>query len=401
MALRVDAFQAEEIALAGWAQAIKHSALQEMLAKASAPGILSFALGLPAQELFPTEALAHAATQVLAADRRALQYSPPHRPLKSHIVNLMAERGVTCTEEQVFLTAGAQQGMNLLARLLLEPAGQVIFEELSYTGFQQVIEPYQPEMLTVSTNGASGMALDEVERLLEDGARPSLIYAISDGHNPLGVSLSAESRRRLAELARHYRVPIMEDDAYGFLHYEDQVLPPLRALDERWVFYVGSFSKILAPSLRVGWLIVPEALQEKLAIVKEAADINSHTFTQRVITAFLDAGCLPAHIDLLRREYRARRNTMLQALQEHLSGQARWNVPSSGLFVWVELDKGRDTGKLLKVALEAEQIAFIPGRAFSIHNRPGAAHCLRLNFSNCPAQRIEEGIARLARVLQV
>jgi 2-aminoadipate transaminase len=389
---------ADELTLADWTQTIKQSALQELLRVASQPGILSLALGLPAPELFPAADYARAVERVLAHDPVALQYGPPFRPLKSHIVGLMARRGVACREEQVFLTAGAQQGVSLLARLLLNPGGQVLFEETIYSGFQQAVEPFQPEVLTVPTDPESGMDVEAVESLLRGGARPAFIYAISNGHNPLSVNMSAEKRARLVELAEEYRVPVVEDDPYGFLFYE-QTPAPLRALSEEWVFYVGSFSKILAPSLRVGWVILPESLVYKIAALKEGSDIDTSTFAQRSISAYLDAGHLDAHLAGLRRAYGERRDAMVRALAEHFPAEARWRVPASGVFVWVELPRGADTGELLRVSVERERVAFIPGHAFGVMGSRRAANCLRLNFSNSDPRRIEDGVARLGRVL--
>ena len=391
---------AEGLALAPWAEHTRRSALQEMLAIAARPGLLSFALGLPARELFPTREFESAAAHVLAAEPHALQYHPPLQSLKARVVELMARRGVVCRPEQVFLTAGAQQGMNLLARLLLDTSSQVLLEEVAYPGFRQVIEPYQPELLTVTTDRATGMDVDEVEALLEAGARPALIYAVPEGHNPLGVSLSQEKRVRLVRLARRFGVPVVEDDAYGFLSYEGEALPPMRALDDEVVLYVGSFSKILAPALRAGWLVVPESLIPKLSIVKEASDIDTTTFSQHVVNAYLEAGHLPAHLSLLRREYGARRDAMLRALEEHFPAGCRWVKPPSGVFVWVELPEAVDTYELLKAAVEVEQVAFIPGSAFYGGARAGEPRAMRLNFSNCTPERIGEGIRRLARILQ-
>jgi 2-aminoadipate transaminase len=398
--LEITSLPRAEFPLAGWASATKRSALQQMLSEASRPGILSFALGLPAAELFPTDAFARSVAHVLANDGRALQYGPPFQPLKAHVVALMAQRGVMCREENVFLTAGAQQGLSLLARLLLEPGGQVLVEEMTYTGFQQVLEPFQPEILTVPTDPDTGIDVDAVEHLLACGKRPSLIYTVADGHNPLGVSMSQSKRACLAELAREYRIPVIEDDPYGFICYGDRPNPPMRALEERWVLYVGSFSKILAPALRVGWIVVPEELIPKLSIIKESSDIDTNTLSQRAITNYLDEQHLPAHLAQLRREYRVRRDTMLSALAEHFPAGARWKEPTSGLFIWVKLPGDVDTGEVLKVAIETEQVAFIPGRAFSVVPRQRGTNCLRLNFSHSSAERTTDGIARLARVLR-
>jgi 2-aminoadipate transaminase len=373
--------------------------MQRMLSIASRPGAISFALGLPAPELFPVEAIDEAARSVLAGDRRALQYGPTSGRLRRQIVELMAQRGVSCREEQVFLTTGAQQGVNLLAHLLLDRGGQVIVEEMIYPGTRQVLELFQSDVLTVPTDLETGMDVDAVERLLAGGARPAFIYAIADGHNPLGVSMSAPKRARLVELARRYRVPVVDDDPYGFLRYDSSCAPSLRALDEEWVLYVGSFSKILAPTLRVGWLVLPESLIPQLSIVKEAADIDTSTFTQRVVSAFLDAGAVEDHLQRLHDEYRARRDSMLHALEGSLRPGARWTKPSAGFFVWVELPGELDMLRLLEDSIEVENVAFIPGEAFSLSEGRGGAPSMRLNFSHNPPARIGEGVERLARLL--
>jgi 2-aminoadipate transaminase len=385
--------------LAGWARGLKRSAMQEMLVATSRSGILSFALGLPAVELFPTTALAEAAERVLAANPVALQYHPPLKSLKQHVRELMKRRGVNCREEQIFLTAGAQQGMSLLSHLLLEPGCSVVTEELIYPGFQQVLEPFQPKLLTVSTDAETGMDVDAVERYLRGGERPRFIYAITDGHNPLSVRLHPSKRTRLVELAERYRVPIIEDDAYGFLCYENP-LPPLRALSDASVFYVGSFSKILAPSLRAGWLVVPEELILPLSVIKESTDIDAAPLSQHIVNAYLDTGQLSAQIETLRSQYGLRRDVMLRALEENFPEKARWTKPDCGFFVWVELPPTVDVDKLFRKAIDDEHVAFIPGYAFSVKNKLPPSPSMRLNFSHPPAARIEEGIRRLARGLK-
>lgn len=385
--------------LAAWAQRTKPSELQRMLALASGPGILSLALGLPAPELFPVAEIEQAASSVLENETRALQYGPPLQSLKGHIVELMSQRGVECRESQVFLTTGAQQGLNILSRLLLDPGAQMLTEELSYPGFRQAIEPYQPEVLTVPTDLETGMDVDEVEWLLTNGAKPAFIYVVTEGHNPLAVSLSREKRQRLVRLARDFRVPLVEDDPYGLLEYEGKMEPPLRAHAADWVFYVGSFSKILAPALRVGWIIAPESLMPTLSIIKEASDIDTSTFGQRIVSAFIDAGHLRAHVEKLRAEYRSRRDSMLRALNEHFPAQARWRRPSSGVFTWVDLPKGLDVSELLRLSIEEERVAFIPSDAFALGIN-SQTHGIRLNFSHRSPAVIEEGIARIARILK-
>jgi len=388
-----------EIPLANWARTVKKSALQQMLMEASRPGVISFALGLPDVNLFPTDAYLNAVEHVLANDPVGMQYGPPFQPLKEQIVDLMRKRGVKCKSEQVFLTAGAQQGMNLLVRLLLDPGGPVVVEEMAYTGFQQVIEPFQPKILTVSTDLKTGMEVEEVELLLRKGIRPSFIYAITDGHNPMAVSMSVEKRVRLVELASRFGTPIIEDDAYGFFCYEEESCPPMRAFDDKTVLYVGTFSKILCPGLRVGWIIVPEALTHYLSVVKEATDINTGNFAQRAISAYIDSGHLPGHIDFLRDEYRLRRDAMINALCEHFPVPSRWETPSSGVFVWVEMPDDINGVELLRVCMSEWQVAFIPGSAFCSLGRGRGSNCIRLNFSHSTPEIIKEGMIRLARAL--
>ena len=378
---------------------MNRSVLRQMLAVVAQPGILSFAGGLPAPELFPAEEYGRALNQVLAADSGCLQYGPPFAPLKQHIKQLMAQRGVECNQEQIFITTGAQQGLDVVTRLLLNPGGELILEEIVYTGAQQVISPYQPHILTVDTNLYTGLNVDAVADYLAAGHRPAFIYVIPEAHNPLGVSMSLAKRRQLVELATHYGLRIIEDDPYGFLRYEGEMLPPLRALNADWVFYLGSFSKILAPALRLGWLVAPAELVPKLTVIKEMEDLESSQLTQRAVAAYLDAGHLPGHIARLCAEYGRRRDAMLAALARHFPAEARWTQPSNGMFIWVELAEHIDTAELLETAVSEEKVAFIPGHAFAL---PGHVrrNCLRLNFSNCTPERIEDGIERLGRVIQ-
>jgi 2-aminoadipate transaminase len=388
------------IALANWARKKSNNPIVELLSLAAQPGLVSFALGLPAPELFPIELYKQAVDFVLTTDEWALQYGAPYQPLKKHIVSLMARRGVECHEDQVFLTTGAQQGMALVTRLLLDHCGQVICEETVYSGFQQVIEPLQPSIITVSTNLETGLDVEAVESVLASGRRAAFIYTIPDGHNPLGVDLSPDKRAYLVALARRYGVPIIEDDAYGFLHYDDSQALPMRALDDQWVFHIGTFSKILAPGLRVGWIIVPRHLISRMSVAKESIDIDTCTFTQRTIAAFMEIGNLSEHISMLRQEYRTRRNAMASALNEYFPAETQWTFPDSGFFVWVELPLATDVGGLLRTVIEKEQVVFIPGESFSVNPASPASHGLRLSFSNCSLNLIEEGVKRIARTLK-
>ena len=388
-----------EPALAAWTGGIGPSVIGKMLGLMGRPGITSFALGLPAPELFPVEAYADAAVRVLRGDPNALQYTSPHAPLREQVAELMARRGIDCRPEQVFLTTAAQQGLSLLAHLFLDPGGQIICERLVYSGFQQAVAPLSPRILTVDTDPETGIDVDAVESLLEGGARPAFIYVITDGHNPLGVSVSLEKRVRLVQLAHRFGVPIVEDDAYGLLHYGDEPIPPMRAMDDRWVFYVGSFSKVMAPGFRVGWLLVPEALLPALGNAKDGSDVNTSTFSQRLVSAYLETGHFPVHLETIRAAYRERRDALDSALARCFGGGgARWTVPQSGALIWLDVGEGMDTTALLRPAVEEESVAFVPGEAFAADGSRAGSSCMRLNFSKPRVDEITSGVERIARI---
>jgi 2-aminoadipate transaminase len=373
--------------------------LRQILARAARPGVISFAIGLPAEDLLPVRDLAAAQARVLPHSPAALQYGVPYEPLKRQIVELMAMRGVTCEAEQVFLTTGAQQGMDLVARLFADHGGTVLLERTVYEGIQLALKGPAPRLLTLPTHPEAGLDVEAVASWLASGIRPQLLYAIPGGHNPLGVTLSSSGRRRLAELARDRGFPVLEDDAYGFLHYDGVPPPALRALDDRWILYLGSFSKILAPALRAGWLVVPPELVAPLSALKAGADIDTPSLGHRVISAYLDSGELPRHLSRLRTEYRCRRDTMLASLADSLPAGACWTRPEGGMFIWVELPPAIDAADLLETAIEACGVAFCPGGPFAVGGSRHADHCLRLCFTCSPPEQIAEGVKRLGRAL--
>lgn len=392
--------ESQQMPLAAWTREIKQSTLREVHALLSRPGLLSFALGMPATELFPTAAYGRAARRVLDNDAEALQYGLPLRQLKAQVVSLMARRGVECSEDEVFITSGAQQAMSLLGKVLVSPGDAVVTEELTYDGMLNSLRPLQPRVLTVPSDPETGMDVDALEALLAGGERPSLVYCMPEGHNPLGCSMPARARAQLAEVARLYRVPVIEDDAYGLLDYDDHAAPALRALDPEWVLYIGSFSKIMAPGLRTGWIVAPPHVVQRLSILRQGTDLDVSNFAQRTLLSFLEHEPLEEHLDHLRREYRARRDAMLQALGEHFPDGARWTHPRAGLFVWVDMPDGVDTTALLRSAVEDAGVAYIPGRAFCAAGGVRGGSSMRLNFSRMTVAEIHEGIHRLGQVLR-
>jgi 2-aminoadipate transaminase len=396
-----------ESALARWIRHRERSLLREMVTVVSQPGILSLAGGLPDAASFPRDEYAEALGAVLAEDPRALQYGPPVPRLKEHVVELMRWRGVECTVDQVVLTTGAQQGIDVATRLLLEPGGLVAHERFSYTGIHQAVGPFEPQVLTLPTDLEAGLEVDALARALEAGRRPRFLYTIPDAHNPLGTSLAPERRARLVELAREHRMPIVEDDPYGLLGLDGEgFAPPLRALDDEWVIYLGSFSKILAPGLRLGWMVVPAALATRVSVIKEAGDLESSGLTQRAVARLLDTGFLAAHLERLRAIYRRRRDALLLSLERHLPAGARWTRPGGGMFVWVELDGGGevdgggelDTVAALRRCVAEERVAFIPGAAFTRDPHDGR-QAVRLSYSTLEPEDLDRAVAVMVRYL--
>jgi 2-aminoadipate transaminase len=369
--------------------------MEEMLVATAHPDVLSLALGLPCPDLFPTEALGRALGRTLDRDDRALQYGPPRDELRTFVAERMSGRGVSCGPDDVFLTAGAQQGMSLLTRLLLDPGDGVVVEEKCYPGFLQAVAPARPRLSTVPTDPRRGLDVDALERSLRGGLRPKLLYVIPDGHNPLGASLPRESRERIVELSGEFGFAVLEDDAYGGVRFRDDGPPVLRALDPE-VLYVGSFSKTLAPALRCGWIVAPPRLAGPLGSLKESSDINTATLAQRAITDFVTRGHFDAHVSRLREGYGRRRAAMLASVDRHLPGATR-SEPDAGFFVWVDLPDGADTVRLLRDCLDRERVAFVPGAAFAAGEAAPSRSGMRLSYSFASPQEIEEGVARIGR----
>jgi 2-aminoadipate transaminase len=396
--MRNASYNKKTIQLAEWTQGIERSQLQKLLPRANQAGIISLALGLPDPDLFPTAALARACEYVLCSERDALQYAPPSETLKQQIVNLMACRGVACTTSQIFITSGAQQGISLLSRILLGPQNVVFVEEFSYPGFIQAVSLHRPQLVTIKSSTTDGIDIDDLESKLKQGLKPDFLYVIPEGHNPQGSSMGADKKYQLANIAARWGFAVIEDDAYGFLQYDGAQRPALRAINDSNILYVGSFAKILAPSLRVGWLVVPEYMVQSLSVLKESTDIEIRTYSQRVVEVYLDTNDLQCHIEQVRFTYEAKRNLMVKSLQDMIGDELAFKVPPAGLFIWGSLNSLQDTTKLLESALSHQKVAFLPGEAFSTV-RSDNNNYLRLNFSHSGIAAIPEGIRRLARAI--
>jgi 2-aminoadipate transaminase len=382
------------------------SAIRELLKLTERPDVISFAGGLPAAEAFPLAEVEAACHHVLSEHgRTALQYGATegYLPLRELLVRHMSRYGVQATPDNVLITCGAQQGLDLVGRLLINPGDHVVTEEPTYLGALQAFTSNQAQYLPVPIDG-EGMGLAGLEDALRRG--PKFVYVLPNFQNPAGVTLSLERRHRIVELASHYGAPIVEDDPYGQLRYEGEHLPPLVRLASEGrggrpfragVLYLGTLSKILGPGLRIGWVVAPEDVIRKLVQLKQGCDLQTSTFGQMVAYETARDGFLDRHVRRLRVIYGERREAMLGAMASHFPEGVRWTRPQGGLFLWVTLPRGLDSSNLLGRAL-MKKVAFVPGSPFF----PGGngADTMRLNFSYCAPDRIEEGIARLGAVIR-
>ncbi|HEY3348740.1 MAG TPA: PLP-dependent aminotransferase family protein [Thermoanaerobaculia bacterium] len=391
-------------------QRITASMIRELLKLTEKPDIISFAGGLPAPEVFPIEAI-RAATERVLSDwgTSALQYTTTegYRPLRELLVRHMSRYGVKVGPENVLITSGSQQALDLIGKLLINPGDRVLTEAPTYLGALQAFNAYQADYLSVpiDDDGMDAGALDEQLR-----GGPKFVYALPNFQNPAGVTMSLPRRRHLVERASALGIPIVEDDPYGQLLYEGEHLPSLVSLDAEThgcangektftgnVLYLSTLSKTLAPGLRIAWVVAPEVVISKLVQIKQGADLHTSTFCQYVAYEVARGGFLDRHVKVIRRVYGERRNAMLHALDRYAPPGVRWTKPAGGLFLWATLPEGFDTVKLLDEAI-AEKVAFVPGAAF--YPTGGGERTMRLNFSYAAPDVIDEGIQRLCRVIE-
>ncbi|MDC0714557.1 PLP-dependent aminotransferase family protein [Stigmatella sp. ncwal1] len=377
---------------------LKASAVREILKVAERPDILSFAGGLPAPELFPLAAIAQAHAEVFASEGpAALQYSTTEgfAPLREWICSHLAKGGMRVSADQVLITCGSQQGIELTAKVLLDPGDVVVVENPSYLAALQTFSGYEATF-AVAGSDDDGMCVEDLERILIE-RRPKLIYIVPNFHNPKGTSLSLERRHLLVQLAQRHRVLILEDDPYGELRFRGKPLPSLASLDtEGVVLQLSTFSKTLAPGLRIGWVTGPRELIRSLTIAKQASDLHTATLAQRATLKLLNQFDYTGHLNQLRAQYGERCLVMLDALKENMPPGTRWTQPDGGMFVWVELPQGMSAEELFPKALE-KKVAFVPGTSFfAAHPRK---EFMRLNYSNRPPELIREGIRRLGAVI--
>ncbi|PKQ29749.1 MAG: PLP-dependent aminotransferase family protein [Actinobacteria bacterium HGW-Actinobacteria-10] len=379
---------------------VRSSAVRDLFAAASRSDMISFSGGMPEVSMVPAHAAGDAAHgAVIHSGSQALQYgsSEGRVELRDLIVELMAENGVRIKHDDAIVTAGAQQGLDLIAKTFIDPGDVIICEGPTYVGAIQAFSAYQPDIHCVPLD-EHGMRMDLLEEELRtlgpQGAK--FIYTIPNFHNPGGVTMTAERRRRLLELSREYDIPVIEDDPYGRLRFEGGHLKPLRALDDD-VIYLGTFSKIFAPGLRLGWMIAPRPILAKVLLVKQAADLCGSAFAQVTAERYFAGSRWRKVLQGLTRTYAERRDVMLASLEEHFPPEATWTRPEGGFFVWVQLPEFVDTKTMLAEAVD-RGVTYVPGDGF--YPDGSGRNCMRLAFCYADPAKIDDGIRRLAEVLE-
>jgi 2-aminoadipate transaminase len=371
-----------------------NSTIREILKVAAQPEIISFAGGLPAPELFPVEAVRASADEVLARHgREALQYGPSEGfpALREWIAGEMQSRGIKAAPADVLVTNGSQQVLDLVAKVFINPGDVVLTENPTYLAAIQAFQALEARFVPVPTDG-DGLIPEALPDLIRQH-RPKFLYTIPNFQNPTGVTLSAERRMALARIAATHGLVVLEDDPYGKLRYRGTEIPPVKHWDEAGcVLYASTFSKTIAPGLRLGWVAAPAEVFSRLLILKQASDLHTSGFDQRVAHAFLTAHDQPAHLERIRHAYGERFGVMDAALKAEMPADYRWTRPEGGMFLWLTGPAELDGLELLERAIK-HQVAFVPGRDF--FPAEGGSNFLRLNFSNSNPERIREGVRRL------
>jgi 2-aminoadipate transaminase len=382
---------------------MKSSAMRDLMAITERPEVISLAGGLPDTSTFPAETFAAIMARV-AVDScaAALQYGPTEGLgiAKEAIRHVMAAEGTDVDPEDILVTTGGQQVIDLVCKTLLDPGDVVVAEAPTYPGAVPAFSSYQADLVQIEMD-ADGMPIDVLEatldRLEREGRRPKFIYTIPNFQNPGGVTMSLPRRRRLVEVAAERELLVLEDNPYGLLRYEGEALPTLLSLSGgQYTIYLGTFSKILSAGLRLGWAVAPAPVLAKMNLGKQAADLCSSSLTQHFVSAYFAEGRWESYLESLRELYRGRRDVLLEALREHFPEQASWTEPHGGLFVWVTLPEALDTTDLLARALQ-RNVAFVPGRGAYLDGRGGSS--MRLNFSGVSEADIREGVRRIGEVI--
>ena len=382
---------------------VRPNAIGELLKHGADPSVISFAGGYPDPELFPVEELRQVFHQLLTEDSHAaLQYtvSDGLPSLREHVARRMREDGVDCSAEDVLILQGGQQGLDLVGKMVLDPGDTVITEDPTFLGALIAFAPNEPTYAPVRTDDG-GMDVKDLERVLARSPRAKLLYTVPDFQNPTGVTLSLARRHRLIELANEHDLVVLEDTPYRHLRYDGETLPTLRSLDTQGrVVYVGSFSKILTPGMRLGWAVASGELRAGLGLLKLAADTQCSTLNMAAASAYMDQFDLDGHIVAVKAAYRAKRDLMLSVLEQVMPSSVSFTRPAGGLFTWLTFPDGFDAAEFMRdQALPGAKVAYVPGGTFyPVVQQPNHA---RFNYSFASNEMIERGIGRLGDLLRV
>jgi 2-aminoadipate transaminase len=384
---------------------MRSSVMRDLMAITARPDVITLAGGLPNTESFPAKTLARVTHEVsMHSSAAALQYGPTDgfEETKRNIVKVMAEENTVIDPEDVIITTGGQQGIDLVTRIFVDPGDTIIAEAPTYPGAIPSFCSFEASVIQVPLDG-DGIRTDllrgEIDRLGQAGTKPKFIYVIPNFHNPAGVCLSLERRLEVVELARQHELIIVEDNPYGQLRFEGEQLPTLYSLDkDDNVIYLSTFSKIISPGIRLGWMVAPQPLLAKFNLGKQAADLCPSTLAQMIVNQYFKDFRWQDYVEEVIKVYRGRRDAMLAALTEYFPEEASWTHPEGGFYIWVTLPEYLDTVDLLALALEEQKVAFVPGSGAWVDGS-GANH-MRLSFSGVPEDRIEEGIKRIAKVIR-
>ncbi len=379
---------------------VKASTIREVLKLTERPEVISFGGGMPAAEFFPIEEMKEVTMKVLDEDgQKALQYGPTdgYLPLRKKVVERLNKIGIRgITAEDILLTGGSQQGLDFCGKVFVDPGDAVICEKPSYLGAINAFKAYQCKFIDIPMDD-HGMIMEELETALKSNPKVKYIYVIPDFQNPTGKTWSAERRKELVEMANKYKTVIIEDNPYYELRYSGQPQPAIKSFDTQdRVVFLGTFSKTLAPGLRLGWVCAGKEILGKFNLIKQGADLQVNSLTQRQVNKYMEMYDLDGRIKELIEVYRKRREVMVEQMKEHFPKEVKIDIPEGGLFVWVEFPKNISTIELMKKVLE-KNVAFIPGDSF--YPNGGGENTARFSFSAIPEEKIIEGIARMGQAL--
>ena len=381
-------------------EGIKASEIRELLKLTERTEVISFAGGLPAPELFPVEEMKLVAVKVLEEmGVQALQYSATEgfNPLREKIASRMTKAGMNTTRDHILITSGSQQGLDFAGKVFLNPGDYVVCESPSYLGAINAFKAYQCQFIEVDTD-ENGMIMEDLERKLASHSNVKMIYVIPDFQNPSGRSWNLERRKQLLQIAKTHNLPIVEDNPYGELRFEGDMLPSIKSMDtEGRVIFLGTFSKTFCPGLRIGWVCAEDEVLQRFIMVKQGADLQSNSMSQRELDMFMNLYNLDEHIEKIKNVYRSRRNVMLEAIKRDVPAEVTCTYPEGGLFTWCTMPEHLNARDLMEVAI-LRHVAFVPGGSFFPNG--GRENTFRMNYSNMPEDRIVEGVKRIGEVLR-